>query len=96
MKYNIKSDLVWNRANALSCLYSFVSHMSCAGHPHMTVSICNYCVSVVIFMEEEDDVNDIEEVANHYLSDLWESEENEVRDGDGFTRWIEFKYHWKD
>lgn len=96
MKYEIKSDLVWNRANALSSLYSFVSHMSCAGHRHIGMTVCNHYVDVTLFMEEEDNVDDIKEVASHYLTGLFESAEQCIRDEERVTRWITYTYRWED
>lgn len=96
MKYEVNNDLVWKRGNALANLWFFINHMVCSGHPHINVSSTQFYVEVTFFLEEDDDVEDIKEIASHYLSALWKSEENSVRDDDGVTRWISYQYRWSE
>lgn len=96
MKYEVNNDLVWKRGNALANLWFFVNYMVCSGHPHIKVSCTDFCVEVIFFMEKEDNVEDIKEIASHYLSDLWKSDLVIVNGDDGLGGWISFKYHWKD
>ena len=94
MKYVINPDLAWQRASVFSKMTSFVGHMVCAGHSHITTTFCNFHMSVTVFMEPEDDVNDIIEVANKYLDMFWSKDESHVNDEDGLTRWITFEYRY--
>ena len=94
MKYVINPDLAWQRASYLVKMNTFVCHMVCAGHPHIKTCCTQFEISVTLFMEPEDDVNDIIEVANRYLDLFWTRSENHVENEDGLTRWITFEYRY--
>lgn len=96
MKFEVNNDLVWKRGNALANVWFFINHMVCSGYPHINVNCNNYYIKVTFFMEEEDNVEDIKEIASHYLSALWESEERIIRDDEGVARWILYKYRWNE
>lgn len=96
MKYVINPDLVWNKAQAYSQLMTFCGHLTCSGHPHVTMGLYGHSMEAIVFMHSYDELSSILEVSDKYLSLKWSVDPHKPEDGEEGCCWVIFKYMFDD
>lgn len=96
MKYIINPDLAWSKAQAYSQMMTFCGHLTCSGHPHVTMGLYSHSMEAIVFMHSFDELNDILEISNQYLSLKWSVDPHKPDEGINGNCWVIFKYEFDD
>ena len=92
MKYEINSYLLLNESPQVLKALGLFHHLLFGGHRHFSLSYNGFELTVCVFSETPEDVEEIHELASKYLDYKWKIKDGSAENSDGLFYWTNFNY----